>query len=174
MADANAPKMKSGTFTVRNTAPGVRGFHDAGDGYLELEPNGSASGVRFSEAEYESAKRAGLEITAGDAPADDDQASEAVGAKAYDEITAADLRAALDEKGVTYASNADKKALYEAYTGTFQAAGSTPVTPAPNDTLDKMSDDDLRDTAVALVGADKVPADADRETLLKLARGEGE
>lgn len=172
MADA---KMKSGTFTVRNTAPGVRGFHDARDGYLELEPKGSASGVRFTEPEYESAAATGaFEITAGDAPADDDQASAVVGAKAYDEITANDLRAALDEKGVTYDAKADKKALYEAYTATFAPPASPPVTPAPNDTLDKMSDADLHDTAVALVGADKVPADADRETLLALARGEAE
>lgn len=175
MADA---KMKSGTFTVRNTAPGVRGFHDASDGYLELEPNGSASGVRFSEPEYESALRTGLEITAGDADSDDDDQADdtPAGAKAYADITAKDIKAHLDAQNppVSYESDANKAALYALYTGTFQAAGSAPVTPAPNDTLDKMSDDDLRDTAVALVGADKVPADADRETLLKLARGEAE
>lgn len=170
MADA---KMKSGTFTVRNTAPGVRGFHDASDGYLELEPNGSASGVRFTEPEYESALRTGLEITAGEAAADDDAPA---GAKAYNDITAKDIKAHLDAQNppVAYESDANKAALYALYTGTFTAAAPAPVKPAPDDTLDKMSDADLRDTAVALVGADKVPADADRETLLKLARGEGE
>lgn len=171
MADA---KMKSGTFTVRNTAPGVRGFHDASDGYLELEPKGSASGVRFTEAEYESAKRAGLEIEAGDTTGDDETDDQAVvGAKAYDEITANDLRAALDEKQVQYASNADKRALYDLYTASFTApaGGVPPVTPPPGDTLDNMSDDDLRDTVKALTGTD-APEGADREQLLKLARGE--
>ena len=175
MADANAPKLKSGTFTVRNTAPGVRGFHDHADGYLELEPNGSASGVRFTDAEYESAKRTGLEITAGDTPADDTDDQAVVGAKAYDEITAKDIKAALDEKGVTYEANADKKALYDLYVGSFDQAATPPVTPAPDDTLDKMSDADLYDTVVALVGEEKAKAaNGDRTALLALARGEGE
>ena len=177
MADA---KMKSGTFTVRNPAPGVRGFHDASDGYLELEPKGSASGVRFTEPEYESALRTGLEITAGEAAADDDEGDDVPpGAKAYNDITAKDIKAHLDAQNppVAYESDANKAALYALYAGTFEqanAGGVPPTTPAPDDTLDKMSDADLRDTAVALVGADKVPADADRETLLKLARGEAE
>lgn len=172
---ADAPKMKSGTFTVRNTAPGVRGFHDARDGYLELEPKGSASGVRFTEPEYDSATATGaFEITAGDAPADDSDDQAAVAAKAYDEITVNDLRAALNEKGVTFASNADKRALYDLYAASFDQApegGIPPRTDEPNDTLDKMSDADLRDTVKALTGED-APADADREALLKLARGD--
>ena len=170
-----ADKIRSG-FTVRNTAPGVRGFHDARDGYLELEPNSSATDVSFTEAEYESAKRAGLEISEGGTASDDDQADDVpAGAKAYNDITVAQLRTHLDGAGVSYESDANKGALYALYTGTFEqanAGGVPPTTPAPDDTLGKMSDADLRDTAVALVGADKVPADADRETLLKLARGE--
>lgn len=172
MADANAPKLVSGTFTVRNTAPGVRGFHDLESGYVELEPGKSASGVRFTEAEYKSTDGMGaFEITEGDAPATDDDAQVAVGAKAYDEITANDLRAALDEKQVQYASNADKRALYDLYAASFADDAAPPVTPAPGDELDKSSDDDLRDIVKALTGND-APADADRETLLKLARGE--
>jgi hypothetical protein len=173
MAD-DAPKMKSGTFTVRNTAPGPRGFYDAETGFATLDAGQSVSGVRFTEGEYKSASTiAGLEITAGDAPAADTDAQEAVGAKAYDEITAKDIKAALDEKGVTYEANADKKVLYDLYAASFdQAPVTPPVVPSPTDELDKASDSDLRDIAVALLGADKVPEGADRETLLKLARGE--
>jgi hypothetical protein len=172
MADA---KLKSGTFTVRNTSPGVRGFYDVESGYVELEPGKSASGVRFTEAEYESTTRtAAFDIGTGDAPAADDQADDTpAGAKAYADITAKDIKAHLDAQNppVAYESDANKAALYALYTGTFAAPASQPVTPPPGDTLDKMSDDDLRDTVKALTGED-APADADRDALLALARGE--
>lgn len=172
-------KMKSGTFTVRNIAPGVRGFHDARDGYLELEPGKSASDVRFHESEFESALRTGgFEITAGDATADQDDGQDddtPAGAKAYGDITVADIKAHLDAANVSYESDANKKALYEQYAATFEPAtnpGGVPaVTPPPGDTLDKMSDADLRDTVKALTGEEPA-ADADRDTLLRLARGE--
>lgn len=166
-------KLKPGTFTVRNIALGPRGFHDADTGYAELDPGVTVSGVRFHEPEYDLAVASKyFEITEGDAPADDDtDAQEAVGAKAYDDITVKDIKAALDEKSVAYDSNADKKTLYDLYAGSFADAPAAPVTPPPGDTLDKMSDADLRDTVKALTGEEPA-ADADRETLLKLARGE--
>ncbi len=170
MAD---PKLKSGTFTVRNTSPGVRGFYDVESGYVELEPGKSASGVRFTEPEYESATRTGgFEISTGDAPATDDQADDTpAGAKAYNDITVAQLKSHLDAANVSYETDANKAALYEQYTATFAAPAAAPVTPPPGDTLDKMSDADLRDTVKALTGED-APADADRDALLALARGE--
>lgn len=173
--------MKKGTYTVRNIAPGVRGFHDANDGYLELEPGKSATEVRFSESEFDSAvKTKAFEITAsGDAPADDeqDETETPAGAKAYDDITVKGIKSHLDAAGVSYEGDANKKALYEQYAATFEAptAGTNPTAAAnnapPGDTLDKASDADLRDIVKGLTG-EEPPADADRDTLLKLARGE--
>lgn len=160
------------TYTVRNMAQGPRGFHDEKTGYAELDPGQTATDVRFTDVELASAQAIiGLEITAGGVPPTDTNAQAAVGAKAYDEITAKDIKAALDEKGVTYDAGADKKALYDLYAGSFGPAGDAPVTPPANDQLNLMADDDLRETVKALTG-EEPPADADRETLIKLARGE--
>lgn len=171
-------EMKKGTYAVRNIAPGPRGFHDAETGYAELDAGQSATGVRFHTSEFDAAVASKyFEITAGDAPAsdqDDDGAETPSGAKAYDDITAKDIKAHLDAANVSYETDANKKALYEQYAATFAQAndgGTGEPTPPPGDTLDKMSDADLRDTVKALTGEEPA-ADADRETLLKLARGE--
>ena len=170
-------EMKKGTYTVRNIAPGPRGFHDAETGYAELDAGQSATGVRFHTSEFDAAVASKyFEITAGDAPAadQDDGTETPSGAKAYDDTTVADIKSHLDTAGVSYETDANKKALYALYTATFEQdnpGGTGDVTPPPGDTLDKMSDADLRDTVKALTGEEPA-ADADRETLLKLARGE--
>ena len=173
MAEA---KLKKGTFTVRNIAPGVRGFHDHNDGYLEIEPGALATGVVFAVAEFESALATkAFEITAGDAPASDEEPDQG-GAKALEDMTTAELQAVMQAEGIAEADvngtgangnvkNSDRVAAIQAKRA---GAGSTP--PA-GDTLDAMSDDDLRETVKALTGEEPA-ADLDRAALLKLARGE--
>lgn len=174
MADV---KLKSGKYTVRNIAPGVRGFHDHNDGYLEIEPGSSATGVVFTVGEFESALATkAFEITAGDAPASDDDGQADGGAKALEDMTTAELQAVMQAEGIAEADvkgtaangNVKNSDRVTAIRAKRAGEGSTP--PA-GDTLDGMSDDDLRATVKALTG-DEPAADADRDTLLKLARGE--
>lgn len=184
MAEA---KLKKGTFTVRNIAPGVRGFHDHKDGYLELEPGKSASEVVFTEAEFESALATkAFEITAGDAPAADEEPDQ--GGSDADGLpeTKAELEKLATAEGIDPTAiqgtgangnvvKADIAAAIQAARAAKAAGGTNPTDAAnnaqPGDTLDKMSDADLRDTVKALTGEEPA-ADLDRAALLKLARGE--
>lgn len=174
MADV---KLKPGKYTVRNIAQGVRGFHDHNDGYLELDPGKVATEVVFSEAEYESAKRTGsFELEHDRDAASDDKGDEQ--GKALDDMTTAELQAVMLAEGVDEAAisgtgaqgkvkNSDRVAAIEAK----RKAPATPPAVTGGDTLDTMGDADLRATVAALTGSEP-PADADRDTLLRLARGE--
>jgi hypothetical protein len=170
MADV---KLKPGKYTVRNIAPGVRGFHDHNDGYLELDAGKTASEVVFSEGEYESAKRTGAFELEHDGDAASDDKGDDQG-KALDDMTTAELQAeGVDEAAISgtgaqgKVKNSDRVAAIEAK----RAAPATPPAAPSGDTLDAMGDDDLRATVAALTGSEP-PADADRDTLLRLARGE--
>ena len=166
-------KLKNGTFTVRNTSPGVRGFYDAETGYAELEPGQSASGVRMFETEYASMERtAAFEMTAGDAP--EPKETDDLAGKSQ-----AELEKIMTTEGVTMPTKGSgkngsvvKADLEAAIKSARENPNADPVAnTAAGDTLDKMSDADLRETVKVLTGSEPA-ADADRDALLKLARGE--
>jgi hypothetical protein len=157
--------------TVRNTAPGPRGLNTV-DGYRELAPNETAT-VELEEGEFKSADKAGYFHFDSKAKAD---------AKAD---AAAESGEGLPNnmpklKGIAKAEGVDltgkttvadiQKAILDARAAKVAAAGSTPPAP-PSDDLDNMSDADLRATVQAITGEEPA-ADADRESLLKLARGQ--
>lgn len=153
--------------TVRNTSPGFRGLNTE-TGYVELPAGGSAE-VELSAAERKSAEKAGYFEFGGSAPADDEG-----GDKALADMTKAELEATATAEGVDISgakNNAERVAAIETARAAAGGGGGIPPITPPADELDKMSDDDLRNTVQAITGK-PAPADADRNALLKLARGE--
>jgi hypothetical protein len=157
--------------TVRNTAPGPRGLNTV-DGYRELAPGETLTGVELSEAEFKSADKTGY-FHFDSAAKRDAKADEAPGSGEGLPNNMPKLKGIAKAEGVDISglnSVADiQKAILDARTAKA-AAAATPPAP-PTDDLDNMSDADLRSTVQAITG-DEPAADADRETLLKLARGQ--
>jgi len=155
--------------TVRNTAPGPRGLH-AAQGYIELAPGQTLSDVEMDDHEYESAKGTGNFHfdTAAKRDAKADQAATSGEGLPSNPMQLKQLAKSegIDVGGATKAADlqaailAGRKAKAESGTGGEQS-----------DDLDNMSDDDLRATVQAITG-NAPAADADRDTLLKLARGQ--
>lgn len=159
--------------TVRNIAPGPRGIN-AVSGYVEIAPGQSITDLELTEAEFESAKGTGhFEFGKGTkgAPAPTTKPAENTGDLpknvmqlrkiARDEqIDLGDASSVADIQAAIVAGRAAKAAA---------AAGGG----GQADALDAMDDDALRDT-VAVITGKPAPADADRATLLTLARGTGE
>lgn len=160
-----------GKHTVRNTAPGPRGINTV-DGYRELAPNETAT-VELDDAEFKSASKTGyfhLDSAAkADAKADEAAASGEGLPSNMPKLKSIAKAEGVDLTGKTTVADI-QKAILDARAAKVDQANATPPAP-PSDDLDAMSDADLRTTVQAITGSEP-PADADRETLLKLARGQ--
>lgn len=172
------------TTSVKNTARGMRGLHTT-TGLVMLDVGEVREDLELSTAERKSAESTGYfefgakaEAEPADAETDADGLPEKVadleklataegidlstiqGTGANARVLKADIA-----KAIT-----DKRAAAAGGTG-----GGVPADlgggASATDELDNMSDDDLRATVQALTG-EEAPADADRETLLGLARGQ--
>lgn len=155
------------TTSIRNTSPGVRGFHTV-DGYRELAPNESLESVVFSADEYKSAEATGYFSFDGTTGDDEGGADES---KPLADMKVADLEALAKDEGIDLTnakSKADKVAAIEA-AREAKAAGGIPATTPATDDLDAMSDADLATTVAALTGK-PAPEGATRDELLALAR----
>lgn len=161
--------------TVTNTSQGFRGLN-AVDGYVELAP-GESRDVELSDDERKSAEKVGYFALGG-------KAAKAAAAAAPVDTTAPlpnnvpKLKKIARDEGIelgTAKSTADIQAAIVAGRAAKAAApGAAPAAPTPTpptDELDKMSDADLAGTVQAITGK-PAPEGADRETLLKLARGQ--
>lgn len=149
--------------TVTNTAKGPRGLNTV-NGYRELAPGETAS-VELTEAEAKSAKGVGY-FAFGKA------AAEKAAESANDDldVTVAKLREIAVAEKVDL-NGATAKADIQDAIRTARADKAASTSGQANDDLDNMSDDDLRTTVQAVTGSEPA-ADASREQLLKLARGQ--
>lgn len=150
------------THTVKNIAPGPRGFRDVASGYVELDPGAIATDVTFAPGELESARETGyFEISGGDALAPVELPEK------RDDLDALALSLGIDLATIvgTGANGNVVKSDVVAAIEAKRAEGA-----GGGDALDGMSDDELR-AAVAAITGSEVPADADRSALLALARG---
>lgn len=147
-------------YDVRNTAKGIRGLHGV-DGYAELAPGEVREGFEMTAAEHKSATRTGYFAFGKAATADDE------GTSGDDLDTTVDkLRDIATAEGVELGTATKKADIQEAIRAARLAKSQPPA-----DDLDNMNDSDLRATVQAITG-EQPAADADRETLLKLARGQ--
>lgn len=156
-----ADKTQSGEVT--NTAKGIRGLHTV-DGYQEFQP-GQTLTVEMSEAEYNSAKRTGY-FAFGKAAAE----KAAAGSDDDLDVTVAKLREIAVAEDIDLDGATAKADIQEAIRK-GRAAKASAGGEQPNDDLDNMNDADLRTTVQAITGTEPA-ADATREQLLKLARGQ--
>lgn len=163
--------MASAKHTVRNTAPGPRGINTT-DGYRELAPNETAT-VELDDAEFKSASKTGYfhfdAQAKADAKADQAAASGEGLPSNMPKLKSIAKAEGVDLTGKTSVADI-QKAILDARAAKVDAANATPPAP-PSDDLDNMDDATLRTTVQAITGEEPA-ADADRETLLKLARGQ--
>jgi len=150
--------------TVTNGARGLRGLHTV-NGFVELEP-GQALSVELTEAEFESAESTGYFVF-GDAlslpgPVDVDDL----------DTTEAKLREIAAAEGIDLSTvtgtGANGRVLKADVQAVIRAAREKSASADP---LDDLDDATLIATVEAVTGK-PAPAEADRETLLRLARGE--
>lgn len=150
---------ESKTYSVKNTAPGIRGLN-AVTGYTELAPGETREGVELTAAEFKSARSTGY-FDFGDAPEPEETTDDL-------DTTVAKLRDIAKAENVDLGTVTAKADIQAA----IRAARDAKANPAPAaDDLDAMSDEDLRATVQAITG-EAPAADADRATLLALARGQ--
>lgn len=157
---------KTQTGEVTNTAKGIRGLHTV-EGYQEFQP-GQTLTVELSEAEYTSAKRTGY-FAFGKAAAE--RAAE--GADDDLDVTVPNLKKLAVAEGIDLGDANTKAEIQGAIRKARAEKAAAGDAGGQPDDLDNMSDADLRTTVQAITGTEPA-ADATREQLLKLARGEGD
>lgn len=165
------------TINVRNTAKGLRGINLPNGRVGYVEPGTESGPVDVTEAEAASiAAKSYFEVVGGTAPAKagepvDDLDTDVGSLKTIAANEGVDL-AALEGKGSGANGNVVKADIQKAIRDKREGKTPTPTPPAGGATdLDAMDDETLRTTVQAITGQEP-PADADREALLKLARGE--
>lgn len=161
--------------SVHNITKGIRGLNGL-TGYVELEAGETRPDVEMTEAEFENAKRTGYFEFDGSGSGTSDQAKAAEAAadelpgthKLLDKLAADEVPPIVF--GAEVKTVADKQAAITA-ARTARAAPAATGGGAQGDELDRMSDDDLRNTAAAIAGKPVTElADMDRDALLALAR----
>lgn len=175
------------TTSVKNTARGMRGLHtttglvmlDVGEVREDLELSAAERKSAESTGYFEFGAKAEAEPESGPRTDPDDTTAE------LDKRSIAELKDIAKAEGVTLPEQgtgdggrvlkADIVGAIAAARASSTGAGGVPADlgggASATDELDNMSDDDLRATVQALTG-EEAPADADRETLLGLARGQ--
>lgn len=156
--------------SVRNVAPGIRGLNLV-SGYRDLAPGEFIESVELSAAEHKSAESTGyFEFGSKAKSAAKAEAAATTGADLPNNVPK--LKKLARDEGIDVGTAKSAAALQAAIVAgrAAKAPPTPPVTP-PSDDLDNMSDDDLRNTVAAITGK-PAPDGADREALLKLARGE--
>lgn len=158
--------MTATKYSVTNTAPGLRGLHTPA-GFVELEP-GETREVELTAAEFKSAESTGhFDFGGAKAPVADAEPADDL------DTTVAKLKEIATAEGVDLPHNASKADIQATIRKARddKAAAAAGSGSGGGADLDAMDDETLRATVQAITGQAPV-ADADRETLLKLARGE--
>lgn len=153
------------TVEITNTDKGPRGVNTAG-GLVMLDA-GETRSLDVPAAELDDLPGY---LSAGDRAEEPTEPQgdglDAMSAKELDKVVA-DEGVTLPEKG----TGANGRVVKADVVAAIRAKRAAPAGTEPQgDTLDEMSDDDLRATVQALTGTE-APADADRAALLALARG---
>lgn len=170
--------MASNTYTVRNTAQGPRGLNAGPDGlqYLELAPGQTLTDVELSDAEHKSAERTGNFQFGAAAKAAAKQDAAAVSGEGLPnnmpKLKGIAKTEGVDLTGKTTVADIQKAILDARAAKAAEQSGAGGATP-PTDDLDNMDDSTLLATAAAITGKPVAELDGtDRESLLKLARGQ--
>ena len=157
-------------YTLTNTTAGPRGVHQDDGSYVELEPKQTRT-VDLTDAEYASAKSTGYFVFG--AAAAKEVAASTPTATGGDELPSnvMKLKKIARDEGIDAGEAHTVAELQAAITaGRAAKAGGGTGNITPPDDLDTLPDDVLRTTVQAITGKEP-PADADRDALLKLARG---
>lgn len=157
---------------IKNIASGIRGFHDAKHGLVNLEPGQEVDDAELTAAERESAESTGYfeidgEATAGPA-SDPDDPTAALDKNSVGELTDMATAEGVDVDAIE-GTGANGRVLKADLVAAIVAKRAAPAKPA--DELDGMDDATLRATVQAITGTEPA-ADATREQMLAAARGD--
>lgn len=154
------------TVTIKNTARALRGVN-TDNGLVYIEP-GETAEVEVSGGNLKAARAKSYFEFDGKVDESDDAESQGDG---LDDKSVGDLDKIIAAEGVKLpetGSGKDGGIVKADKVAAIRAHREGPA--APTDELDGMDDETLRATVQAITG-DEPPADADRATLLGLARG---
>lgn len=156
--------------SIKNTARGLRGVHTV-DGFLYVEP-GKTADVEVDSANLAAVKAKSYFELSGEQETDEPEPEGEQG-DGLDDKTVAELDQIIADESVAVPEQGtgnDGRVVKADKVAAIRAKRAAPAIET-SDELDAMSDDDLRATVAAITGTEPA-ADADRATLLTLARGE--